>query len=905
MKTSGKRSRLFRKTVRKLTIAFEYGILINNYLKESPCGPNTRMKRASRYLLLFLTLLLSLPAFSVAEQSPAITNGAPCNYTVPAEVEPYVSHFYDGDPFTTVTIRRNESAVMQIPRGTQMLYLDFYEGRRYYSLVFRDAENKPLSSVREVCMPGVLRVPVPDGAVTATLACVSDSLVISEWLPLRYPDTLPFPDTDAHADVLVVLNTPGDELLELGGVLPILCGEHGLSAQVLYFTAVDGYRSHQCLQALEQMGIRRMPRFGTGRTRANVQSDNVALSTLDLSETALIRILTTTIREVRPQIIITLDPDGSENYIDGFLARETILTASYAENPVYFKDYEPHTVSKLYTVSKDGETVISSDTPLYAYDGVTPDALAARLYQLYREERVFRRTVPAVVRFTLRQSSVGADTERNSLLENLSTAAFSNYREPTPPPAPTPEPTQAPELTQTPAETPTPAHTPEPTEPPAVSPTVPKPEATEKQASPVPDAPDSAHSAPSAPNRTPLWWLPALFGAICTCASWFILKKLPKRRRLLCVVPLCAGVLLSILLLTGVISCRKARSASTVEASASETRAPVQNTPSPAVTPTAAPTPEPTPVPTPEPTPEPEPTIAPTPEPTPEPTANPEDAYYLDGDGEAYELDFENGHWWYRNNALSIDIREVHTTFWNDEKKEVPLIYYVADIRMRDYSSYRSGVREYVQPWVYARYEKAVLAITGDNLVSAEKELKGCLIRQGRFYWNANQAETLVIEDGMTLRVIPRGEASQRVLMDHGVRDTYGFGPALVIDGQISSSTLRNRVDHPNPRCGIGMIEPGHWIAIATEGRQTDFSYSITLEYFAQMFVDYGCTVAYNMDGGSSVGIVFMGEALNRHYKRGTVDIQRPWNDALLFGYSEDVPSPDVPTTHDGYRHDF
>jgi exopolysaccharide biosynthesis protein len=162
-----------------------------------------------------------------------------------------------------------------------------------------------------------------------------------------------------------------------------------------------------------------------------------------------------------------------------------------------------------------------------------------------------------------------------------------------------------------------------------------------------------------------------------------------------------------------------------------------------------------------------------------------------------------------------------------------------------------------------------------------------------------------VIEDGMTLSVIPRGEASERVLLDHGVRDTYGFGPILVENGIVSDYVSVSRVDHVNPRCGVGMIEPGHWIAIATEGRQPDFSYSISLEYFAQMFVDYGCSVAYNMDGGSSVGFVFMGEALNRHYKAGTSDLQRPWNDALLFGYSEDVPSPDIPTIHDGYRHGF
>ena len=75
-----------------------------------------------------------------------------------------------------------------------------------------------------------------------------------------------------------------------------------------------------------------------------------------------------------------------------------------------------------------------------------------------------------------------------------------------------------------------------------------------------------------------------------------------------------------------------------------------------------------------------------------------------------------------------------------------------------------------------------------------------------------------------------------------------------------------------------------------------------SIPYFAQMFVDYGCTVAYNMDGGASVGIVFMGEALNRHIKQ-LPDEQRPWNDALLFGYSENVPSPNEKTIHDGYHH--
>ena len=72
-------------------------------------------------------------------------------------------------------------------------------------------------------------------------------------------------------------------------------------------------------------------------------------------------------------------------------------------------------------------------------------------------------------------------------------------------------------------------------------------------------------------------------------------------------------------------------------------------------------------------------------------------------------------------------------------------------------------------------------------MIDAEKELKGCLIRKGKFYFNAGKSETLVIKDDMTLSVLPVFGASERILLDHGVRDTYGFGPTLVENGQIAA----------------------------------------------------------------------------------------------------------------------
>ncbi len=236
--------------------------------------------------------------------------------------------------------------------------------------------------------------------------------------------------------------------------------------------------------------------------------------------------------------------------------------------------------------------------------------------------------------------------------------------------------------------------------------------------------------------------------------------------------------------------------------------------------------------------------------------------------------------------------------------KKQPVVYYVADIRMRGYTSYRSGLRRtYLQPHVFARTEKAVFAITGDNLNFAEAHLKGCLLRKGVLYANEGAADTLVICEDMTLRVVHRKALSVRTLLDHGVRDTYSFGPILLENGEIPSAVKKHRVSHPNPRCGIGMVEPGHWVAIVTDGRQRGYSYSISLTHFAQMFQERGCTVAYNLDGGASAAMCIMGETINKHSRTDTTDAQRPWIDAIMFGYSEQLPDPGEPTVHDGYHH--
>ena len=808
---------------------------------------------SKRILPILLALFLLLPNAVSAESENRSDGVLPCSFAAPDEVQSYAAeHLSDGDPFTTVTLHRGETLTMQwdggVPDG---LFFHFYENPSPFEIRVKNAEGKTLSanSYRQADYTEWLPIDAEDAVSVSLIPTVKD-LVLSEWRACTSGFSLPFPDAETHADVLVVLDRPGDELEQFGGLFALLCGEHGLSVQIRYVTQASGYETQQCMQALQRMGVTRLPIFGTARSAAPRTLFD-AWNILG-GESAFLRLLTQQIRTLTPKLILTLDPSqDADRLVRSVIADAVVRAVALSADESFLRELPAHNVQKVYTLCAEGGTTVALDGPLYAFDGMTTDTLAGQAYAFYREKRVFRTSLPKSITLSLVQSTVGEDKAKNDLLEHLPREAFRDYREPTPKPTDTPEPTTAP----TPEPTAVPTEAPQSAEPVTPEPTVPA-------------------------NRSVFAvLLPAGIGLAAAFALWLPLRR-SKARKLACLalLPLLIGALITVLLLTNVFPIDRAASD---KSGAAPTETP-QPTEAPTETPTATPSPAPTETPT---------EIPPV-------SPDPDDSCFLSEDGEAFESDFENGHWWYKNSVLSIDVKEIHTTY----EDRGPLVYYLADIRMREYSSYRSGVKpDYLMPWVFAREDGAVLAITGDCLFN-EKEMKGCLIRKGVFYSNAKHADALIL-DGLQMRVAHRDDFTVRTLMDHGVRDTYSFGPILVENGKVSDSTGYNRVTHPNPRAGIGMIEPGHWIAILTDGRQYDYSMSITLEYFAQMFLDNGCTVAFNMDGGASVGIVFMGEMLNKHWKPHTEDIQRPWIDCLEFGYSEQLPPPSEPTVHDGYRH--
>lgn len=823
-------------------------------------------------LALTLLLIAALPCQTVRGQTASAPNGlVSCSYLLPQSKVARAEYLYDDDAQTRLTLDKGESVTLQFDDATAAsgIYAEWYTLPTAFTLDCLDAEGELLSS-RIVKDADRLWYCASDGAAALRLSASDGALSIGTLVACDASFSPRFSTAEGEAELLILLAAPGDETLLLGGFAAQYAGENGLTIQFVYLCNDGDYNVYQCLDALHALGVDRCPVF-LGAA-ASARNDSGLLKKMGGRSRVLER-LTKLLRSVKPYIVIA---PGDETDVAAALCASLLKEATEAAaDPARYSDTTAHSVQKLYLARSDGALTLNWTDPLLCFEGQSAAAVAAASYAQYTDEQVFHRTIPTALSLDLLYSTVGKDSG-TSILEHLPAEALTQHTEPTA--APTAEPTVSP----------MPTETPEPSKPPVSA----EAEVTPDQTMPPPAATVTATASLGAPIvRTLPWWLPASIGLLAALITLAILAAKKKRSSLLlllALVLLLTGVVCSLLLLRGSLGGGAAAVNAEQDVTLSESPIPTEK-PAPTETPTPADTPAPT--------------ETPTPTDTPEPTATPDpSAVYFRQEGEPaekIEMDFENGRWSYVSNDLSIYIERVSTQL----EEEAPLIYYVADIYMRNYSSFRSGLRTATRPWKYTRFEKAVLGITGDNLTEAEKEQKGCLIRNGKLYCDYNKADTLVIESDLRLSVLTPDAFEATDLLDRGVRDTYSFGPILVSDGKLNAAANEHRVGHPNPRCGLGMVEAGHWIAIVTDGRQAGYSMSIDLITFAQLFLDRGCALAYNLDGGSSAAMVFMGEILNEHEGKGTSDVMRPWTDALLWGYSEQLPDPETPTVHDGYRH--
>lgn len=178
----------------------------------------------------------------------------------------------------------------------------------------------------------------------------------------------------------------------------------------------------------------------------------------------------------------------------------------------------------------------------------------------------------------------------------------------------------------------------------------------------------------------------------------------------------------------------------------------------------------------------------------------------------------------------------------------------------------------------------AVIGINGSafSYETGKPGFDAVMLKDGKIYNKAlgtSYSLMAIAQDG-TMFSPPQGLSAAQ-LKKGGVRDTFNFGPILLKNGQpaslkeqgypqvYSSPDMTGRY----PRSAVGMVRPGEYVLLTANAP------GLTLSQMRSVFGRYGCSYAYNLDGGGSATMVYNGYVLNSP----TDGTERPCGDFLLF----------------------
>ena len=321
---------------------------------------------------------------------------------------------------------------------------------------------------------------------------------------------------------------------------------------------------------------------------------------------------------------------------------------------------------------------------------------------------------------------------------------------------------------------------------------------------------------------------------------------------------------------------------------------------------------DPNATPRPTPTPSPVPTPTPTPVPTPEPVKGyvdakwPEDGQLKDDKGfliagEYVFEDAEAGVWFYASPTLVVRIDRFFDAETVDTWYEAHIYCDLAQERLGAilYNP-EKPTKKHVQAEAIAREKKAVFGMNTDYYTYrlGRKATTGMVIRGGKVLYDrvpkANRSQfpnldTLAMYEDGNWEVYASDELTAEEYLAQGAVDVFSFGPYLIKDGEFNpfvEKSTKGKTDQP--RCAIGMIEPGHYYAVLAEGRIKNEATGVTVPWLAEHMQSKGCETAFNLDGGQTAVMTFMGKQITRIGKYdGGKTSARATTEIIGIGYSE------------------
>ena len=275
---------------------------------------------------------------------------------------------------------------------------------------------------------------------------------------------------------------------------------------------------------------------------------------------------------------------------------------------------------------------------------------------------------------------------------------------------------------------------------------------------------------------------------------------------------------------------------------------------------------------------------------------------FLD-DGEfVYEND-EEGLWRYASDTLWVEIRRII-------QEKPARTWYEAEVRCSGEDVPRmipldsdKWMTKNTFPYKVARKTQTVLAVSTDYawLRYKQKTRMGIIIRDGRILSEKTRKkgakqfpnlDTLALFPDGDMRVFDSNEKTAQEYLAMGARDVLAFGPWLIRDGELNEKALKQYGKSKAERVAVGMVEKGHYWFMMLEGR-IKRSNGDGIRFLAEKLQEKNCQVAFNLDGGQTACIVFMGHQLckmsDKHRKssRTTSEILGVGTSSLVVGVDD------------------
>ncbi len=227
----------------------------------------------------------------------------------------------------------------------------------------------------------------------------------------------------------------------------------------------------------------------------------------------------------------------------------------------------------------------------------------------------------------------------------------------------------------------------------------------------------------------------------------------------------------------------------------------------------------------------------------------------------------------YRSEDLSIEIEIIER---GENVMYIAEIYFASLDNLKPVFANGEFHNGYQTASEMADEKKAIFAVNSDSASAIDY---GIIVRDQIVYRDILAADHMAIfTDGSMKTYFPENIGAE-VLINKGAVHIFCFGPRLLINGKAVEKFNYSHIRPPHPRTAVGMIEPYHYYFVVVDGRSS-YSKGMTLEELSKVMKELGCISAYNLDGGGSSTMIFMGELINKPLGK---QIQDDIDSAILF----------------------